>query len=138
MTILIAATLLLTPIPPADARQGTPSDALVVGAAAFYDKNYDAGGWDAIISARRKWGQLPDDFEPSPEGFWCAHPDLPFGTKVHVQNAITGEAVTCVVADRVAKRDVARWRAQCVIEMSYNAFVAAGGQNFNRFVVVVE
>ena len=95
--IFLAATLIFgNPI---------PSDQLNIGPSAFYAESYDHGGWDQIIAVHRAAGQLPDDFAPSPEGYYCAHPDLPFGAKVHVVNAITGETVTCVVADRVAPRD---------------------------------
>jgi hypothetical protein len=106
-----------------------------VGVAAYYAEAFDQGGWDAIIDARRSWGQLPEDFTRSPEGYYCAHPTLAFGTHVRVVNAITGEEVVCVVADRVAAKDRAHWEASVVIELSYRAFCAAGGRAFNRFVI---
>jgi rare lipoprotein A (peptidoglycan hydrolase) len=130
MVVMLAATLVFSnPI---------PSEQLNVGPAAYYAENYDHGGWDQIIAVHRAAGQLTDDFAPSPEGYYCAHPDLPLGTRVHVINAITGEEVTCVVADRVAPRDKTRWYGAVVIELSYRAYVAAGGNAFNRFVVYPE
>jgi hypothetical protein len=128
--IFLAATIIFgTPV---------PSEQLHVGPAAFYSETYDHGGWDQIIAVHRAAGQLPDDFAPSPEGYYCAHPDLPLGTRVTVINAITGEGVTCVVADRVAPRDKAHWYGAVVIELSYRAYVAAGGKAFNQFVVYPE
>jgi len=132
MTFMIAATIAAT------ALSGIPIDPTNVGAASYYDASYDHGGWAHIIQRRKGWGQLPEDFVPNERGYFCAHPDLPFGTRLHVMNAITGDEIVCQVVDRVAPADVPHWRSKWVIEMSYCAFVAAGGQAFNRFVVYPE
>jgi len=109
---------------------------LDVGPAAYYAPSFDAGGWDAIIAKRIAWGQIdPDTFAYSPDGFYCVSPDHDLGDRLAVVNAMTGAEIVCTVADAVAPRDVAHWRASVVIELSYAAFVAADGRAHNRFVV---
>jgi len=127
MTVLLAATLIMTPI---------ASDQLEIGAGAYYAQSYDNGGWERIIERRVGWGQIdPETFPYSADGYYCVHPGSQLGARLRVMNAITGEEVVCTVADAVAPRDMAHWRNSVVIEMSYAAFVAAGGKQSNRFVV---
>jgi len=124
MTLLVAATLLMSPV---------SSDALTVGPAAYYSPAYDRGGWDAIIDRRIAWGQLEGDVVR--DGMYCVQPDHELGDRLLVVNAMTGESIVCTVADAVAPRDQPHWRAWVVIELSWSAFVAAGGRATNRFVV---
>jgi hypothetical protein len=113
-----------------------PSDALEIGSAAYYAPAFDQAAWEQIIRLHGKWGQLDTATFPfSPEGYYCVHPGSELGDRLRVLNAITGESVICTVADAVAPQDLAHWRANVIIEMSYTAFVAAGGRAFNRFVV---
>jgi len=130
MAVLIAATVLLTPVGSAQ---------MEVGNAAYYAPSFDTGspsGWERIIQRRVDWGQIDaETFPYSGDGYYCVHPGSDLGDQLHVMNAITGESVVCTVADAVAPRDMAHWQSSVVIELSYAAYVAAGGKAFNRFVV---
>jgi hypothetical protein len=146
MTVLLAAAMLvLERVMPCTAVHGhmhdpfqspIPSDQLEIGAAAFYAPAFDNGGWDQVIKSHVSWGQIdPEQFPYSPEGYYCVHPGSELGDRLRVMNAITGEEVVCTVADVVAPADLPHWQRSVVIELSYCAFVAAGGKAFNRFVV---
>ena len=136
MTVLLAASLLLTPLTPLLDDPTVTSDAMVIGSAAYYSPAYDYGGWDRIIAARARWGQIdPETFPYSAMGYYCVQPDHRLGEQLHVVNAMTGAAITCTVADTVAAGDEAHWRAHAVIELSYAAFCAVEANANNRVVV---
>jgi hypothetical protein len=126
MTVIIAASLLMVPV---------PSSELAVGRAVYYSAAYDRGGWEQIVRMRQGWGQLPADFAMPDGAFYCAHPDHAIGTVLHVQNVMTGTAIRCVVVDRVAPLDAPHWRDVAVIELSYAGFCAVDGRQVNRVVV---
>jgi hypothetical protein len=136
MTLLIAASLQGAVMMLASDRFHTPlmTDGQHVGAAVYYSAAYDDGGWDRIIDRRIAWGQLDADTIIR-DGMYCVNPASAIGDRLHVMNLVTGTTITCTVVDAVAPRDLIHWRAEIVIEMSYAAFVAADGTQFNRFVV---
>jgi hypothetical protein len=128
MRAMLAAALFLSPVTSAD---------LEIGPAAYFAPAFDYGGWDAIIAAHASAGQIDAaTFRYSPDGFYCVSPDHALGDRLAVINAVTGASVVCTVADTVAAGDLAHWRASVVIELSWAAFVAAGGREHNRFAVL--
>jgi hypothetical protein len=135
MTVLIAATVLMSPLVPIDA---VPSNTFVVGAAVYYSPSYDRGGWRQIVQRRKDWGQLSDDWELPVGMYYCAHPDAAIGTVIQVQNVMTGTIIECVVVDQVAPRDIPNWKQHAVIELSWSGFCAVDGRQVNRVVVTQE
>lgn len=95
------------------------------GPAAFYDPNYDRGGWDAIIRTHIRFGQTDSaTFAWSSQGYYCVHPDYHLGNILTLQNPRTGVMIRCTVADVVDRGDEALWRSRWKVEMSYAAFTA--------------
>jgi len=128
------ATATATPAPPTATPNPTAGLRQIgYGPAAFYDPNYDGGGWDAIIRAQTRYGHVnKDTFVYSPQGYYCVHPDYHLGAIFVLQNPRTGVTIRCTVADAVDRRDESLWRSRWHVEMSYAAFTALGlreGQN---------
>lgn len=99
-----------------------PASAQGGGPAAYYDPSYTNSVWNQIFESHRSWGNAVPGAEPSPNGYWCVHPDhLPGQLLTLTANGIT---ITCTVGDTVNPAHEAQWRSQWAVELSWSAFVA--------------
>lgn len=74
-------------------------------------------------------GQLMANGQPmNPQAMITAHPSLPLGTRLRVENRANGKAVTVRVVDR------GPWYGERILDLSYGAFsrIASPGQGLAR------
>lgn len=94
------------------------------GHVAYYSPSYTPDWWVRTMGLHASWGNAVEGWQPNPNGFYCVHPDYLIGEVMKVE--ANGRVVECTIGDMVAVPHQIAWRANWVLEMSWDTFKALG------------